>query len=404
MAPMLILYHESGGKSRSAGCQRDSKSQIRNFKFQIRIFEVYNLESSLSRITCPLTIMRVVVSSGNGTTRREQKCVEMKKTLFAFVLLFAVALAQAAERTPPAKGKIEPPTKEWLAKIKKLAPKKPRVKPKKKRRVFVFSLATGYYHHVIPHAAEVVKILGDKSGAFEVVESNDIEMFMPDSLKDFDAVILNNNCSKGPGRNIFLDVLNNAAKDKSLGEKYKDLSPEERQKRAAELEESLIAFVESGKGIVGVHGAITILNSSKRFSEVMGGSFAFHPRRQEVTLTPVEPEHPLLAAFEGEAFIHNDEPYIFKNAYADKDFRPLLRMDVTKLDEKSQKKLKDDIYYTSWIRRQGKGRVFYVSPSHQPESYESARMLQYYLDGIQYALGDLECDDSTRKEQPGAGK
>ena len=47
------------------------------------------------------------------------------------------------------------------------------------------------------------------------------------------------------------------------------------------------------------------------------------------------------------------------------------------------------------IKPYGEGRVFYCSPSHFPESYESATLLQFLLDGVQYAAGDLKCDDST---------
>ncbi|MCX6872996.1 MAG: hypothetical protein NTW21_04195 [Verrucomicrobia bacterium] len=31
------------------------------------------------------------------------------------------------------------------------------------------------------------------------------------------------------------------------------------------------------------------------------------------------------------------------------------------------------------------------------QSYETECMLRFYLDGIQYALGDLHCDDSPLK-------
>ena len=53
--------------------------------------------------------------------------------------------------------------------------------------------------------------------------------------------------------------------------------------------------------------------------------------------------------------------------------------------------------YVAWIKPYGKGRVFYCSPSHFPESYESSTLLQFLLDGVQYASGDLKCDDSTPK-------
>ena len=133
---------------------------------------------------------------------------------------------------------------------------------------------------------------------------------------------------------------------------------------------------------------------------MVGGSFDFHPRNQVVTLDLVDPSHPLLAGFDGKGFIHNDEPYLFKNAYSKKNFRPLLQMDTAKLDEATlkDKRVTSDVRYVAWIKKYGKGRVFYCGPSHQPESYESAEMLRFMLNGIQYALGDLPCDDSPIKE------
>ena len=53
------------------------------------------------------------------------------------------------------------------------------------------------------------------------------------------------------------------------------------------------------------------------------------------------------------------------------------------------------VRYVAWIKPHGQGRVFYCSPSHFPESYQSATLLQFILDGVQYAAGDLKCDDST---------
>lgn len=324
---------------------------------------------------------------------------KMEKILFVVVLLFCPVVVQAIERAPAANDAIQPPTKQWKTKVEGLAPAKPTVDPQAARRVLVFSLSTGYYHHVIPHTAAVIEILGKKSGAFDMVHSNDIEVFAPERLQEFDAVVLNNNCSVGSRRNLFLDVLcNEATHDKKLGLKYKDLTTEQRTQRAAELEKSLLDYVASGKGIVCIHGAMTMLNNSDEFSEMIGGSFDFHPRRQDVTLKLAEPDHPLLAAFDREGFVHNDEPYLFNKAYQKKNFRPLLEMDVAELDKKTQAdpRVTGDVRYVAWIKPYGKGRVFYCGPSHQPESFETQTMLQFVLDGIQYALGDLPCDDSLK--------
>jgi type 1 glutamine amidotransferase len=307
----------------------------------------------------------------------------MKSPLLVPLILCTTLAALALEVAPKASDKIVPPTPEWKARIKTLAPAKPRVAPKAPRKVLVFSLATGYCHAVIPHVQAVMDTLAG-TGAFEVTHSVDIADFQPDSLRNFDAVVLNNTCSKGPGRNMFIDVLSTR----------KDLTDARRASQAAALEKSLTDFVAKGKGLVGVHGGVTFLNNSEEFGSMLGGTFKMHPRRQDITLTPVDPKHPLVAAFKGEAFKHNDEPYLFKTPYEEQNFRPLLEMEVDTLDAKAKEQMAGAQRYVSWIKPHGKGRVFYVSPSHQPESYESSRMLQFYLDGIQYVLGDLDCDDS----------
>ena len=319
----------------------------------------------------------------------------MKKTFFIVAVWCSSLIAHAVEKAPTKHDPIQPPTPQWKTTIEGLAPAKPTIKPRALRRVLVFSLSTGYYHEVIPHTAAVIEILGKKSGAFQTVHNNDIEVFAPKTLQEFDAVVLNNTCSVGSRRNLFLDVLGNEATfDKNLGLKYKYLTTEQRSQRAAELENSLLDYVASGKGLVCMHGAMTMLNNSAEFSEMIGGSFDFHPRRQEITLKLVDPDHPLLAAFHGESFVHNDEPYLFNKAYRKKNFYPLLEMDVSKLDKKTRAdpRVTSDVRYVAWIKPYSKGRVFYCGPSHQPESFETQSMLRFLLDGIQYALGDLQSD------------
>ncbi|TWU41909.1 ThuA domain-containing protein [Novipirellula artificiosorum] len=314
----------------------------------------------------------------------------MKRTLLATFILAVVSSVMAADYTvaPQVRGEIRPPDQQWQRKIESLAPKKPTAQPEGPRKVLVFSLSTGYKHQVAPHVSAIIKILGIKTGAFEVTSSDDVEVFTEERLEGFDAIVLNNVCPTGPGRDLFVDVLND---------------PD----RARELEANLLKCVEKGTGLVAIHGSIAFQNNSTAVSDMLGGSFDFHPKRQGVTLDLVEPSHPLVAAFEGKGFLHEDEPYLFKNAYKQKNFRPLLEMDVSKLDEKtrSNPSVVSDVRYVAWVKRHGKGRVFYCGPSHQPESYETTAMLRFLLDGIQYALGDLRCDDSpTTNRNPIAEK
>lgn len=275
-------------------------------------------------------------------------------------------------------------TDAWVQKIAAAAPDQPEVQPKKMRKVLVFDLHTGYKHWVIPHTSAVLKVLGDETGAYQAEITKDIFSLEAKNLKKYDAVVLNNNCSVGPRRNLFLDVLD---ENKALSEKQK-------LKKAAKLEANLIKYVKKGGGLMVTHGGVTMQNSSMAFSELVGGSFDYHPPQQELSVELVEAGHPLVKAFNGEAFVHVDEPYLFNKAYAQKNFRPLLYIDTDKLTGKKQP-IEDNIRYVSWIRKHGKGRVFYVSPSHNAQSFEDPRMLKFYVDGLQYALGDLMCDDSA---------
>ena len=320
------------------------------------------------------------------------------RTLVAgMVVVLSLSLAAVAAERIPKPGKIVPPTEQWVAKVKELAPATATVAPKAKRKVLVFSVATGYQHAVMPHADAVLKVLAEKTGAFEPTFSTDLEMFSPEKIKQFDAVILQNTCSNNPKRNLFMDILSAKGRGltKTLGAKYKDLTPAQRTAKAAELEKSLLDYVAAGGGMVGVHGAIVTFNTSDEFGRAMGAHFSYHPRAQELTLKPVEPSHPLLKAFGGEPFIHTDECYMMKGkAYEAKNFRPLLSIDTKNVQ--GARKDTDPIVYAAWVKKYGKGRVFYVGPSHFPESYHSKVLLQFYLDGIQYALGDLPADATPK--------
>ena len=303
------------------------------------------------------------------------------------LLIAVLAGVVRAEKIPYANSKIVPPTPEWAAAVRQKAPAKATVEAPR-RKVLVFSLRTGYDHKVMPYVDRVFQILGEKSGALETLVTVDIEMLAPEKLAAYDVLVLNNNCSKGPRRNLLLDELEANAK-------YRGMTAPQRQAKADALEKSLCGFVAGGKGLVAIHGAPTMLNNSPRFTGMLGAAFDYHPPNQAVTVRTVDKDHPLVAAFRGKGpLVHRDEPYCFNGPYEQLDFHPLLSMDVEGLKDPKGRAGKM-VRYVAWIKPYGKGRVFYCSPSHFPESYESATLLRFLLDGVQYAAGDLKCDDST---------
>lgn len=304
----------------------------------------------------------------------------MKKTIYTliFVLFTGSMFAQSQKDFPV--------TEEWLEKIEALVPSEPRVQAPV-RKIMVFSQHTGFYHWIIPHNDEMLKILAKKTGAFEITIARDIDSFDKKNLKQYDAVILNNSNPSGPDRDLFADLLK---KNSSLGEaRIAELS--------AAYEDNLMDYVAKGGGLFIMHGAITVQNNSQKFSAMVGGSFDYHPKQQEMHLKEVDSGHPLVQAFNGEGFTHIDEPYFFKNAYFDYNFRPLLYIEADKLEGK-RAEVDNNTIYVAWIKRHGKGRVFYSSPSHNAQSMDQPELLQFFLDGLQYVVGDLPADDSPMEK------
>ena len=306
-----------------------------------------------------------------------------KKLLFGLSILFLPNLTIGQDLP------VVPLTAAWKQKIEALAPSQTRFPSTSAKKILLFSLHTGFEHWVIPHTEEVIKILGSKSKQFEVTASKDIHQFEKESLSKYDAVVLNNTCSKPDHRHLFWDQLHAESIQDSAAVMAK----------AQELETNVIEFVKKGGGLLLLHGGITTLNNSQKFSELVGASFDYHPPQQQVHVKLENPSHPLVAAFPKEGFMHVDEPYFYKNAYANLNFTPLLYFDNAQIrGQRANQELKSGKTYLAWIRPEGKGKVMYISPSHNAQSFENPALLQFFLDGLQYVVGDVSCDETPIKK------
>ncbi|GAA0877128.1 hypothetical protein GCM10009119_00960 [Algoriphagus jejuensis] len=305
----------------------------------------------------------------------------MKRSLFYAIVFFSTlgfSCAQGLDKVTLDDA--------WKNKIRGIAPEKATF-PAKKKNILVFSLHTGFDHWVIPHTEEMLKIVGEKSDAFYVSGSKDIYEFEAKNLKKYDAVILNNTCSIGDHRNLFWDKLK-----KDAGTGYDSAAL---MKKANELEANLLRYVEKGGGLLVIHGGVTTQNNSWEFSRLLGASFDYHPPQQPHQVRVEDPKHPLVQAFPAEGFNHTDEPYFYKNAYEELDFKPLLYFNNAEIkNQRKGQELTEGKTYVAWIRAEGKGKVMYISPSHNAQSFENPDLLQFYLDGMQYVAGDVKCDET----------
>ncbi|HUU91151.1 MAG TPA: family 16 glycoside hydrolase [Phycisphaerae bacterium] len=279
----------------------------------------------------------------------------MVLTALALAAAVLVAGLDAAQKKP---DKPLDPAK--VAKVMEALPAKATARPAAPRKIIIFTMTKGFRHGSIPLAAGTFKAMGEKTGAWSSVITDDVNMLAADKLAPFDAVIWD-------------QCTGNITEDEAL-------------------KKSLVDFVKNGKGLVGNHAATDVGGwKFPEFHEMIGGVFAGHPFRK-ISVKLDDPAHPLNAAFGGKGFEISDEIYTFKTPYSREKLRVLLSIDWENANIAKKGNRDDNDYALSWCRSYGKGRVFYCAFGHDDAIHWNAPILQHYLDGIQFALGDLKAD------------
>ncbi len=257
-----------------------------------------------------------------------------------------------------------------LQKIEAAIPAAATAKPQKARRLLVFWRCEGFFHgDGIAGGNRALEIMGRKTGAFTADFSDDYSVFEPANLAKYDALVLNN----------------------TTGLKFPD----------ATRKQALLDFVRNGKGIVGIHAATDCFYDWPEAAAMMGGLFDGHPWNANGTwaFKIEDPNHPLNRAWGGKGFKLQDEIYQFKAPYTRADRRVLVTLDLSDPATGGVKqgvKRTDQDFAVAWIKKQGQGRVFYCSLGHAANVFQDAGVLRFCLDGIQFALGDLEADATPR--------
>jgi type 1 glutamine amidotransferase len=114
------------------------------------------------------------------------------------------------------------------------------------------------------------------------------------------------------------------------------------------------------------------------------------------TLKVDDLKSPLNAAFGGKGFEVNDEVMQLQEPALREHLHVLLSIDMEKSGAPPHKLLpireQDKDLPLTWIRTEEKGRVFCSGMGHNPNVFWNPQLLQHFLAGIQYALGDLKAD------------
>lgn len=296
-------------------------------------------------------------------------------------------------------------------------PTKAYATPKSPRKILVLCKASGFVHSSIPLAADTVKEMGDKTGAWSTTITYDPADITADNLKQYDLVFLDSTTGQ------FLDDPN------------EELTSERRQ--------ALLNFVRDGKGLAGVHAAIDSYHTSPSmgrgrgaaapglapaappdpaqmraaaaaaesfvptgtwpdYNKMLGGFFKWHwSYPQVITVKIDDTKSPLTQMFHGQEIVIHDETYTMaQDSYSLKNVHELTSIDYSKMSDEDKAKepaatrRADGDYGLSWIRHEGKGRVFIEVLGHDEHMYEMPVYLEHLLAGTQYALGDLPANDA----------
>ena len=281
-------------------------------------------------------------------------------------LASALTLALAQDKKPGNDFTVAP---EKLALIDAALPSKTPAPITKKHQLLVFTRTAGFRHASIPVGVAALSKLGEKTGLFTATHTEDPLAFEADNLKKFDAIVMLNTTNE-----VF------TAPDPTVEPR---------------LKANLLEFVNSGKGIIGIHAATDTYKDWKEYTDMMGGAFVKHPwgSGDTVRVKNLDPQHPINAAFKNDGLTVKDEIYKFRAETASPtERRMLLALDPTGTDMTKDSDDQRPLYPIAWIDTCGQGRVFYCSLGHNDEIYMNPIVLEHYLAGIQFALGELKAD------------
>jgi uncharacterized protein len=135
---------------------------------------------------------------------------------------------------------------------------------------------------------------------------------------------------------------------------------------------ALLDFVQSGKGFLPIHCASHSFRNSAEYIRMIGGQFDTHGTGTFTAVT-VRPDHPVMKGLT--PFETWDETYVHKNNNPD---RVVL-----------QERVEGDRREAwTWVRNEGKGRVFYTAYGHDERTWNQEGFQSLVRNGILWAVGD----------------
>jgi putative membrane-bound dehydrogenase-like protein len=195
--------------------------------------------------------------------------------------------------------------------------------------------AGGWYHDSDRHAPMLKAALAPLG--FNFSYTTDLAALNPGNLAKYDALLIYSN--------------------------YRAIEPAR--------EKALLDFVAGGKGLLALHSASFCFQHSTAYVGLLGGQFQRHGTG-EFTAAFVNPSHPVLAGLQ--PFQVWDETYVHTK----------LSPDRTVLMERPEGTGREP---WTWVRTQGKGRVFYTAYGHDERVWGHPAFHALVKNAITWAIG-----------------
>jgi type 1 glutamine amidotransferase len=249
----------------------------------------------------------------------------------------------------------------------------------KKKVLAIGDVRTGYQHDSVSHALAVIEQMGRRSGEYITFIRTDSQLITKDKVYG------TGKYAEGGGRGTNAKNLDFFDAIFFYGVGEGDLTEKQKQ--------DLLAFVhDDGKGFVGAHSAIDAFYNWPEYGEMVGAYFDNHPWGVvDAPIVVEEPGFPGMRQFARE-FVIRDEIYAVTNApYSRKTVDVLARMDATKVDLKVKDLHRTDgDFPVAWVKKYGKGNVFYSAFGHPDEAWDNPGVQKMYFEAIRWALGLVE--------------
>jgi uncharacterized protein len=234
----------------------------------------------------------------------------------------------------------------------------------KKIAVLVYTKnGKGYVHDNIPSAVSCIQNLGRQHG-FKVDTSSNPSVMTRDNLKQYSLLIF-------PSTNN--DVFDTDAQRLAFRH-----------------------YMEAGGGFVGIHSVSGTERNWKWFKMMLGGTFAWHPKFQALTVKVIDPAHASMQDIPKE-WTKEDECYFTKELYPGP--KVLMAYDITTLntsDTAQSNLIKKhagtfaDLYPAVWAYDFDGGFSWCTMLGHDKKDYSDPVYTQHILQGIRYVASRVK--------------